>query len=1057
MKKIICLLLFLTFNSYAARLIVKFKEVPENVSHLKGWDKLAPQNYSRLKNVYVYNDLAISNKEAKKWILSHFKTHYIEENIPMNKFSIIPSDLGVFEVNDPLFKFQWGNKDNGQKIFNEIVDIKDILVPSNRTSDIGIHSIFDLDNLIKKEVVVAVLDTGVDYNHPDLKDNIALNIDECENGEIPYEPEVKEGNPYPGDCKGWNFTGRKKGGDNRPEDYVGHGTHISGVISAISNNNIGISGISNKIKILPVKILSSEPESSHLLGTSERLVKALEYAKFRKVDVINLSLGWPLSFDNGLLSDAIKDVLDAGIVVVAAAGNNDHSEPIMPCAYENVICVGSNDPDGKMSDFSNFGAHVDVLAPGNNIMSTFPTAIVPMFSDFNAYEIKSGTSQAAPYVSLFAALVKGIYPEYSNHQIREKILSHSIPHNKGNKFASGDIIKIDETIFKEKHFIRPIFKGFNRVRVNRKDKTFSFELKFEGDMPTPSQLNAKVIALDGVDLESENFKLNSKDLKIIVKGKLSSLNLKLLQKFQLILSYGGQSFQYTFEKRFFLEFDDLENIRRFKITGALPKSLTDFSTIHYYHIDSKYPYYYSLLDSRNGKIMTLFKMQDGEIKRIGITKLDDFAQMVSVHILDANSDGVEDILVRYMSVIKGEGDKENENKIIYAYLKTDLRPLYAKQITNDKGEKRIENYSLLELKLESVILNDLSNFALTKVKYHDFGTILVPVFLNYTAQLPSADLNANPFTRLRNRIFSQRIYYYLPVIEEGKPYFTTRTLNTNSFVDKFKKEIGFAPFQQVFLTKIKKQSFDEIKDGVFSIYFSLESERRSPKNFVLEVKSINDAKWNVKRLKGSQLNYSNYSFYQSYNLMVRVPKMHEYDLQSSAYDKFHSKFSIDNITIKDRENGFVSIVQDDIYNPLEAMIQSYYDDKNIYRFYLTPSKIFLDIKGEDSRKVTYPTHVSSFLPGALFREQHYPIVVKNADRNIPAFYVDSTQIASRNIYLIVYENLNLIAPIRFNINIPNNCKAMNPIVSDLGEYEYVLKCLTGEDNVELIFIPLSRD
>ena len=106
------------------------------------------------------------------------------------------------------------------------------------------------------------------------------------------------------------------------------------------------------------------------------------------------------------------------------------------------------------------------------------------------------------------------------------------------------------------------------------------------------------------------------------------------------------------------------------------------------------------------------------------------------------------------------------------------------------------------------------------------------------------------------------------------------------------------------------------------------------------------------------------------------------------------------------------------------------------------------------RRLSHPTHVSSFLPGALFKEQHYPITIKKDALTLPALYTDSTQIASRNIYLLTYMNEELVAPLRFNVNIPENCKALNPIVTDKALFEYSLLCFKDEGKASIIYVPL---
>lgn len=1046
MRALLSTFALFSLMSYSAEVVVKFKKTPISILKEKRWRRLAPQNHGRLEHVFVYKDPIKDLVDLKREIRSRFEVVYVEEFIQISSLSIEESTQGTFIVNDPLFKFQWGNQYNNQIITNEMTDLKDIRIVGNDKSDIGLINYNEIESLFsedKKEIIVAVLDTGVDYNHPDLKANIALNKAECESGEIPFGPTPIPGDLYSGDCKGWNFTGKNKVGNNRPEDFVGHGTHIAGIISAVTNNSIGVAGLSNRIKILPVKILSSEPEKNQAVGTSERLVKGIEYAISRNVDVINLSLGWPISFDKGHLKDSIMDAIDQGITVVAAAGNNDHSAPIMPCSYERVICVGSNNPDTKMSDFSNFGAHVDVLAPGNNIMSTYPTAITPLFTDQNGYEIKSGTSQATPYVSLLAGVIKAIWPKISEVDLRGKIFASTRAYQEAIKFSNGHNINFDRTLKQNQGFYKPLFKGFNRVQMNREDLSFHFEIPIQPYLGATHDFDFKIVPLDGVRITGQALKDGANNRKLIeVKGQFIKETQKLLQKFKLILKQKEEQSEYFFEKRFYVDFNQVEGVRSFKIIGAPARSLTAFSTVNYYHTDYTTPYYYIALKSSRGMLYILFKAENNELKRIGVTQIKGAVDTLSLHILDSNNDSDPDVLIRSLVREENEGGK-SEDRILYSYLGTDLKPLY--------GEKRSSIY----LNFENTILRDLNNFSFYRSDHLDYGSILIPVYFDYREQLPKADRNPNPFSRLRNRSFSNRIYYYSLNVQKDSVEFITRTFNTNKFVDQLKKKIGFKPFQQIFVSKFKKQSLEDLRKGKVSFYLSLESERRLPKNYLVDIEDIEDGDWKLTPLQGPQVNFSNMSFVDAFDLTSELSVSHQYDLKTLAYEKV-SKLSFDELRIKGQRNDFISLLHKDIFNPLEVPIKTFFGEHEAYRFFLTPSKIFLDYQSEkEQRQVSYPAHVSSFLPGALFREQYFPISLESARGKIPAFYVDATQIASRNIYLITYLDGQIVAPVKFNIDIPENCKALNPVVTDRKEFEYALQCFQKNGDAEIKFIPLK--
>ncbi len=220
-------------------------------------------------------------------------------------------------------------------------------------------------------VIVAVLDTGVDTSHPDLYANV---ID------------------------GWNYVD-----DNFDvTDDDGHGTMVAGIIAAMANNSLGIAGVASNVSIMPLKVLSSSG------GRWTDLDKAILRAAHSGARIITISLGGEYSRPTMALEAAINHAYQDGCVIVAAAGNDNNSEPFYPAACENVIAVAAIDQTNIKASFSNYGAYIDFCAPGVNILSTT--------RDEN-YVYGSGTSFAAPFVAGVIALKVSKYPQLTNEQI----------------------------------------------------------------------------------------------------------------------------------------------------------------------------------------------------------------------------------------------------------------------------------------------------------------------------------------------------------------------------------------------------------------------------------------------------------------------------------------------------------------------------------------------------------------------------------------------------------------------------------------------------------------
>ncbi|MEL7242266.1 MAG: S8 family peptidase [Cyanobacteria bacterium J06643_5] len=249
-------------------------------------------------------------------------------------------------------------------------------------------------------VVVAVLDTGVDYNHDDLKNNIWTN-----QGEIVGNGIDDDGNGYIDDVYGWNFDGN----NGNTMDISGHGTHVSGTIAG-ENNGFGVTGIAYDAQIMPVKVLDDTGS-----GSNTSVAEGIYYAVDNGADVINLSLGG--SLPSSEVSEAVQYASNQGVTVVMAAGNSGGVTPLYPARYADQygIAVGAIDEDENMASFSNRAGSQEltyVTAPGVDIYSTLPD---------NQYESYSGTSMATPHVAGVVALMLSANPNLDSKEIRQII------------------------------------------------------------------------------------------------------------------------------------------------------------------------------------------------------------------------------------------------------------------------------------------------------------------------------------------------------------------------------------------------------------------------------------------------------------------------------------------------------------------------------------------------------------------------------------------------------------------------------------------------------------
>ena len=224
------------------------------------------------------------------------------------------------------------------------------------------------------DTVIAVVDTGVDLDHPDLRKRLTNGYNVIEDNDF-------------------------------PDDDNGHGTHVSGIIASETNNREGVAGITWYNKIMPIKAVGVEG-----YGTSFDIAKGIIWAVDHGADVINMSLGNYQT--SSLLEEAIHYAYDQNVVLIAAAGNDNTSRPSFPAAYPQVLSVAAIDYTGGRASFSNYGEYIDVTAPGYQIASTY----------FNQqYASLSGTSMASPHVAGLAGLILSVNPNLKNRDVMDII------------------------------------------------------------------------------------------------------------------------------------------------------------------------------------------------------------------------------------------------------------------------------------------------------------------------------------------------------------------------------------------------------------------------------------------------------------------------------------------------------------------------------------------------------------------------------------------------------------------------------------------------------------
>lgn len=328
-------------NYRSGEIIVKYKDgvkKPHHSAFFADGRKLEVESIDENHSYYYVTDNNM-NDVIKKCS----KNPEIEYAQPNYKYSI--ENL----TSDPYINYEWG------------------------LEKINVHKVWEVNDN-DEAPTIAIVDTGVNVDHLDLKDNIIT---------------------------GYNVID----GTTDVTDECGHGTHIAGIAAAITNNKVGVAGVSGESKILPIKVLDSEGN-----GYSSDIATGIKWAADQGVKIINLSLGGA-SYDN-YLKEAVDYAKKRGCIIVAAAGNKGSFRPTYPAAFEDVIAVAAVDDNDQLCNFSNFGRYIDIAAPGLDIYST---------SSDGGYEFRSGTSMACAFVSGTIALVWGGAPDKTPKEIQNII------------------------------------------------------------------------------------------------------------------------------------------------------------------------------------------------------------------------------------------------------------------------------------------------------------------------------------------------------------------------------------------------------------------------------------------------------------------------------------------------------------------------------------------------------------------------------------------------------------------------------------------------------------
>lgn len=412
-------------SSLGVSKIIPLFEKPQN--------SLSGKHFSSPVYLFVFADES-SRKNAENLLASDPAVEYVERDYLAQLFD-----------DDPLFHDQWGLRNTGQDYFG----IK--RNPGTENDSLVIkHGIAGADiqrppipNTATEHhrTLIAIIDTGVDYFHPDLQDNIWIN-----SGEIPSNGVDDDHNGYVDDYHGYDFSGDEVsnvdvGGDPNPIDTIGHGTHVAGIAAAVSGNGIGVEGVAESASVMCVKIFPNAYTSI--------MAKAIIYAVENGAQVVNASWGTP--YFSSLLNEVVDFADSSGVLLVAASGNSGDNSRFYPAAITRIITVGASNSDDQVTTFSTYGSWVDLVAPGLDILS-LRAAGTDLYAEGGEpnvriiednYYLADGTSMAAPHVAGAAAYILSVTPGLTLDSLKNLILATTDdfvdPYGDGRSLPGKDI------------------------------------------------------------------------------------------------------------------------------------------------------------------------------------------------------------------------------------------------------------------------------------------------------------------------------------------------------------------------------------------------------------------------------------------------------------------------------------------------------------------------------------------------------------------------------------------------------------------------------------------
>jgi cell wall-associated protease len=1024
MKILFLIYFFIIPFAYAERFIVEAHH-QLSVSDIKRHPSFKIQPFSFVQHHY-FSRLYIVSAQSSQEILEKLPwAKHVENSVELTQLSLLPSDRPERLVHDELFPYQWSLLNQGQSYIREKDDIHNLPLAGVSSKDVGWKNIYlNLPQI--QRMIVAVLDSGVDLEHPDIKENLWKNDKECG-----QDPNVDhDNNKLPGDCHGWNFTEAIDSEEAKsPQDFDGHGSHVAGIIAA-AQNDIGIVGINPRALIMPVKVMRDANSKSEV-ATSESFAQGIIYATNMGANIINLSLGWPKSLETKYLREAIYYALSKNVIIVAAAGNNNSSEPLFPCAYDGVICTAASTLDGRFAGFSNFGGHIDTVTPGEAILSLNPMQFEPEFFSVPGYDIKSGTSQASPVLAGLISILKAQEPTISLDEIFGRLYSARQNDDK-DKYVLGGNATWDSLSRKiTGPVIRPVLKRIRQIILNGSLPETKLNVPIRNLGLEASKIVVQIESLStGVE-----FIDGVKQLDLIKSSEIKDLlfdvrvtNLYAESQVKIKITISGPEGILSF-------LNDIPVVRDIKNEALFKKNSFTFakkplpmgsivngrinpflSTLESYGASRSHEFYVRRTSKEEKSLtLTVFRHQeDNIIEAIRPIVINQFQNLINFLKVDLNLDGQEDYLVQTIN------EDQKGKYFQFAFYNHDFLPLW-----NEFQDVRVE------LDLNVARMDDLR---FIRLDHNSLGKMMIPSFFT-EGQLPKIDQRIDFYGRW-DTSKENRLYYLEPQISERK--FRIRALTTNIWKEKVKADLKSKWFESVISENILPVSSEDASKGLVRIIMSV-GQGTLRKIFISTFDSHHT-------LLGNPIPQL---VLQSENIdpLLSITE-NGFENNGEVFFNVYDRTRIKVVTTKNSQQiGQVSYNHKAETDFITGHIASFKNAEETTTVLQTRDELVTISSNEGQTSISMrPKLRYSFFSSKVLSEMYHPVSYNRDNTKAPALYVDSTAVTGNRIYLFETQAGSLVSSILNSIIVPSNCKALNPSYSfEAKTHEFVFLCLEEKD------------